>query len=196
MTSCGPRDFQYAVVIKPTHCTSHHKARPLFQAFRVLAAFSWPTNNNSHETATLGSNGPPTGPNRPDDPGHLQGIDRLGEVLDVFGHLKLPMGRVFGFVLSVDGSEILRSPVEGTVAVAYPTINRVVIHPRWCRISEPSTVSVCLSASDFFFVNVQVFFSVMVVLSLCDLLVLYVKVLFSGIKDDGMDCHPFFASLF
>ena len=35
---------------------------------------------------------------------------------------------------TVDGSEIRRSPVEGTV-VEIPLFTRFGIHPRWCRIS-------------------------------------------------------------
>ena len=42
---------------------------------------------------------------------------------------------------TVDGSEILRSPVDMCIYVQYPIIHRVFLHPGWLfGTSEPSTV--------------------------------------------------------
>ena len=50
------------------------------------------------------------------------------------------------FRLTVDGSEIRREPVE----VGLSHYLQGFTHPRWCRISEPSTVVVFKSNFDFF----------------------------------------------
>ena len=103
-----------------------------------------------------------------------------------------------GSLISVDGNQKSgKLPVEGNGSLSY-YFQRVLYIPGGAGFL-PSAVSVCLSAK-VFFVNVKVFFSVMVVLSLCDLLVslmskFYVLVC-SGQGRDGMDCHPFFASFF
>ena len=48
---------------------------------------------------------------------------------------------------TVDGSEILRSPVEVASLSQYL---RRFLHPRWCRISEPSTVYYCKVISQWY----------------------------------------------
>ena len=63
----------------------------------------------------------------------LQCEDKLRNLL-----LRVPGANKQGILLlTVDGSEIRRSPVEVGSLAHYL---QGFIHPRWCRISEPSTV--------------------------------------------------------
>ena len=48
------------------------------------------------------------------------------------------------WITTVDGSEIRRAPVDMVNACKCSNIYMVFVHPGWCRISEPSTVSVVL----------------------------------------------------
>ena len=119
----GPRDFydfQYPVVSQ-THSpvTSHHKQRPLLPGLPGLGCLLLappPTKHHDRRHRTLASNGPP--PTAP--PEDLQGIDLLGEVLHLFGHLKVPFGWSFWRLLSVDGNQKSGgSPVEGNGSLSY-----------------------------------------------------------------------------
>ena len=48
------------------------------------------------------------------------------------------------WITTVDGSEIRRAPVDMVNACKCSNIYMLFVHPGWCRISEPSTVSVVL----------------------------------------------------